>query len=120
MDTKVMHMSQQLSQTYLCSKCKNKVSMDKIRYDTEGTSLVCLDCYGSKTSRSSSLKNEKEPETKAEKIKVICTDCRYKFSLKKGTTAALKCPYCGNNRLVKDQTSVDEIIKEVSSIGEEY
>jgi len=111
------------SNNYLCKKCKKKVMLDKIRYDVNGVDLICVDCYDSKANKpATNLDTEREERhiNSGERIKVICTDCRYKFSLRKGSHIALRCQYCGSSRLVRDQTAVDEIIKEVSGKGEVY
>lgn len=97
--------------------------MDSIRYDTNGRDLICSDCYREKINKKSaniSASSTARKEEVKDRIKVICTDCRYKFSIKPGSNVALRCPYCGKNRLVKDQTSVDELIREVAEKGEVY
>ena len=108
---------------YLCKKCKNNVPMEKIRYDSNGINLVCIDCYNKNAGKAAAKIEKQKLEvdiSSQEKIKVICTDCRYKFTFRKGSNVALRCPYCSGSRLVKDQTNVDELIKEVSQRGEAY
>lgn len=108
---------------YLCNKCRNKVSLEHIRYDTNGRDLICEDCY-SKKSKNEKIErranNKVDSKIQGERIRVICTDCRYKFSIKRNSNMALRCPYCGRTRLVKDETSVDELIKEVAEKGEVF
>lgn len=113
--------------SYLCMKCKNKVRLDDIRYDSNGRDLICEDCYSKKIKKRDSILTEKPAiehnesgNDKGRKIKVICTDCRYKFAIRIGSNVSLRCPYCGRNRLVKDETSVDQLIREVSEKGEVY
>jgi len=111
------------SNNYLCKKCKKKVMLDKIRYDVNGVDLICVDCYDSKANKpATNLDTEREERhiNSGERIKVICTDCRYKFSLRVGSNANLRCPYCSGNSLVKDQTSAEDIINEVASKPELY
>ena len=108
---------------YFCKKCRSKVRMEKIRYDSNGIDLVCVDCYNKNAGKAAAGIEKQRQENNVsseEKIKIICTDCRYKFIFRKGSNVALRCPYCSGSRLVKDQTNVDELIKEVSQRGEAY
>ncbi len=109
--------------SYICNKCKSKVSLGNIRYDSNGKDLICTDCFNVKSKETAKPRQEsakkKTPQI-GDKIKVICTECRYKFSLRVGSNANLRCPYCSGNSLVKDQTSAEDIINEVASKPELY
>lgn len=103
---------------YECSICKDKFKFGKMRYSNNGRRLLCLDCY----KRALKKENEKmvklvtEPKINkfGEAVKVICIDCRYKFSIRKGSKVNLKCPYCGKDKLMKDETTAEKLIDEVS------
>ena len=100
----------------MCSICKEHFPFGEIRYSGDGKRVICKECYGkarekpNKTSQSSQL-TEKAP---AEAVKLICYDCRYKFSFKKGSTARLRCPYCGGDKLVRDDLSAEKLVEEAS------
>lgn len=117
------------SSTYACNVCKHKVGFENIRYGYDGKSMVCTDCYNKVTK---DQKNKKyEPSSLREKIKrdkggqptnnsgiikVICVDCRYKFSLNRNSRVNQICPYCSGSNLTSDNTTADKIVDEVSKM----
>jgi transposase-like protein len=60
------------------------------------------------------LKLEKEKSGDQELLRFICVSCRFKFSVKKGSPKALKCPYCGKTKLmsVKKYKDENDLIKD--------
>lgn len=120
---------------YECVKCKGKFELKDIRYNTD-KKIVCLNCLSNikdnKSKKAEEVKEEIRPELKivnkpykttvvadipditdgTDKIKLICADCRYNFSVKKGVRYKLVCPYCGSNRAVLNNNSADKLIKE--------
>ncbi len=107
---------------YVCKKCSTKVPLSNIRYDSNGKDLICTSCFSSKTKEP--IKAREAPKKKTPQIgdhvKVICTECRYKFAVRVGSNIKLRCPYCSGTRLVKDETSANDIIKEVSEKPDLY
>ena len=65
----------------------------------------------SKEKRKSQSSSAKEP---SDSIKIVCLDCKYHFSIRKGSKVRLRCPYCGNNRLAKDDLTAEKLIDEIS------
>jgi len=45
--------------------------------------------------------------------KWICGKCRYKFTHKSQSKAALRCPYCGGENLVEDNFTAKKLLDEV-------
>lgn len=84
----------------------------------DGKRILCVDCHNkvmeSKEKRKEdSLSAVKEP---SDSVKLVCLDCEYHFSVKKASKVRLRCPYCGNNRLAKDDMTAERIIEEVSKL----
>ncbi len=96
---------------YKCSKCKKEFNFSSIKYD-EGHSLVCVECL----SKRQALKKKEESEKTEgqEAIKLICVSCRFKFSVRKGSLKALKCPYCAKTKImvVKKYKDEDDLIND--------
>lgn len=116
--------------TIICKKCKQKVSLDKVRYDQNGRDLICFECYdktqwamkkagfAERPDPSPTVKlvtPAKKPVEKpknVEKVKYICSMCKYRFSLKKDGEAAKRCPYCGKDSLEEDNFNLNELISD--------
>ena len=106
-------MKMPLTSLYTCTRCKREFSFDNIKYD-ENNRLICVECLEKQK------KVEKKEKLKLEKaevggtIKFICISCRFKFSVKKGSSKAVKCPYCGKTRLmlVKKYKDENDLIKD--------
>lgn len=102
---------------YICDGCKGKFRFKEIRYSSDGKRVVCKDCYSK-----GAMKNQKKKETSevlpnkniSDSVKLICMNCRYKFSLRKKSRFSLICPYCGGKQLMKDDITADKLIEEVS------
>ncbi len=92
-------------QDYLCSRCREKFTFEQIRYD-RSHKIVCKGCLGI-------LEKEEEQKDRMgakdyEKIRFICMDCRFKFSIRRGSRQALKCPYCNKTALMQVKKYKDE------------
>ena len=101
-----------LSPLYTCSRCRKEFNFDNIKYD-DNKKLICVDClHRQKMLEKKSLKAEKPDESQP--INFICVSCRFKFSVKKGSPKEVKCPYCGNTRLmhVKKYKDEDDLIRD--------
>jgi len=97
---------------YTCSRCKKEFNFDNIRYDAD-RSLVCVQCLEKKQKlEKKNLLSERTKEQEA--VNFICLSCRFKFSVKKGSPKALKCPYCGKTKLmlVKKYKDENDLIKD--------
>ena len=101
-----------IRRTKTCQKCKNVVSLDKVRLfpkDKDTNILVCDACCEELKQRG----KDKEPvqNSKANSVPTItyttytCTRCNYSFRADKnkaGVIHNLMCPYCGKpDRLEK-------------------
>ena len=115
------------STLYRCAHCTGQFPFGDIRYTNDGKRIVCLDCYARIMKSSEQLKKEKDyPKTEKAKIapltnmapddgiKLICVDCRYKYTLKNPSSHRAICPYCGKNNLIKDEITTDSLIEEAS------
>jgi DNA-directed RNA polymerase subunit RPC12/RpoP len=103
--------------TYLCTACKKSFPFEKITYASDGN-IVCRDCSG-KIAPSSAKKQGAKPIS-SEPVKLICMKCHYKFSFKKGSNKSLRCPYCSSGDLMKDESTADKIIEDVTKHSKEY
>ena len=103
---------------YTCSICKQQVSSEHIRYNAE-LRTVCAECLKKIGTVAPVQKQKKELRQKAadveeQAIKVICSSCRYKFTLKPHFRPS--CPYCGGSRLQRyDSLTAEGILAQVSS-----
>lgn len=90
---------------YQCSRCKEKFPFGQIRYD-RNQKIVCLKCLGILEKE----RQRKDQMSAADFIKLnfICMNCRFKFSVTKGSRQALKCPYCNNTQLMQVKKYKDE------------
>ncbi len=101
-----------ITSLYTCSRCKKEFNFKNIKYDT-GHSLTCLGCLEQQQKLKSKEVKLGQPEVQ-EEIKFICANCRFKFSVKKGSQKSVKCPYCGKTKLmlVKKYKDEDDLIKD--------
>jgi len=101
-----------LKPLYTCSRCKKEFNFDNVKYDNH-RSLVCVGCLGNqKELNKKELDSEKPDEIKT--IKLICLQCRFKYSVRKGSPKSLKCPYCGkiNVMIVKKYKDENDLIED--------
>src|SRR3989338_9604537 len=109
-----------LTSLYTCTRCKREFNFDNIKYD-EGRNLLCIECLEKKEKlRKKEIILEKPEEQ--EEIKFMCYSCRFKFSVKKGSAKELKCPYCGNKKImvVKKYKDVNDLIKDSMNTKFDY
>ena len=110
-------MKKSLLYPYVCARCKGEFEFEDLRYSNDGKKIFCVDCYN-QISKIDEHENKKieiaQKNTTPESIKLICTNCRYKFSLKKQSRIRVMCPYCGGNKLMRDEITASKLIEEVS------
>ena len=96
-----------LTSLYTCARCRREFNFDNIKYD-HNNKLICVECLGKqqKLEKKEKLSLEKAGEGGA--IKFICVSCRFKFSVKKGSPKAVKCPFCGKTKLMLVKKYKDE------------
>ena len=96
-----------LTPLYTCSKCKKEFNFGNIKYDLD-KALICVQCLEKmeQLEKKERLKSEKQEQQEA--VKFICVSCRFKFSFKKGSPNALKCPNCGKTKLMVVKKYKDE------------
>lgn len=104
---------------YMCDQCKGKFDFGSIRYTSDGKKLVCLGCHDQlkKAAQATEAKNPEIAEAAepvSDIVKVICVKCRYKFSLKRQSRARFMCPYCSGNNIIRDDTTAERLLEEVS------
>ena len=102
-----------LTPLYTCSRCKKEFNFDNIKYDSDNR-LICVSCLDKQKKIEKKEKLNLEKAEKGEEIKFICVSCRFKFSVRKGSPKALKCPFCGKTRLmlVRKYKDEDDLIKD--------
>ena len=109
----------QASGKYLCSSCSKKFNFEDVRYSKDGKDIVCVYCYNDKSKAfekpAGYVDKPAITKTAPNIIKIICAECNYHFSLKRGSTP--RCPYCGGNRLMEDNLTADKLLEEVSRLS---
>ena len=108
-----------LTSLYRCSRCKREFNFDNIKYDSNNkhdsnNKLICVECLEKQQKIEKKEKLSLEKAEEGEEIKFICVSCRFKFSVKRGSPKAVKCPYCGKTRLmiVKRYKDENDLIKD--------
>lgn len=94
-----------LASLYTCSRCRREFNFNSIRYD-EGRRLICVECLQKANKpgkRDAAGKPNENPP-----VNFICIGCRFKFSVRKESPKALKCPYCGKTKLMLVRKYKDE------------
>ncbi|MFC1753848.1 hypothetical protein ACFL96_10735 [Thermoproteota archaeon] len=115
----------QIEQTNLvtCEACSNRVSMKEMKFDLNGTSLICLECYEEQRSRSTrsferkdlgasvAIERRLERAQRAEDyIYYKCDACSHSFS-RKASFVFKKCPNCGDSAVsVIQKNSAQKIV----------
>jgi predicted RNA-binding Zn-ribbon protein involved in translation (DUF1610 family) len=107
-----------------CKRCGKKTIMKNMRYDKDGSSMICIDCLNKEVQLRDpkTLPTHSEPKKAAKKeavTKWYCQDCKYHFE-RKTTAQVSKCPYCGKAGYLMPETKLasDKIIEE--SIDNRY
>ncbi|MBI3026559.1 hypothetical protein HYY70_00445 [Candidatus Woesearchaeota archaeon] len=102
-----------ITSLYKCSRCKKEFNFDGIKYDTDNR-LICVECLDKQKKIEKKEKLNVEEAEEGETINFICVSCRFKFPVKKGSPKSIKCPYCGNTRLmmVKKYKDENDLIKD--------
>lgn len=97
---------------YTCTKCNQDFPFGKIKYDTS-MKIVCHDCLGEKEEEKSPMRRIQERASE-DKVKLICSQCRFQFSLGMSSQQAWKCPNCDSSSLmrVKKYKDADDLINE--------
>ncbi|MAG92004.1 hypothetical protein CMO83_04985 [Candidatus Woesearchaeota archaeon] len=101
-----------LTSLHTCSRCKKEYNFNSIKY-TKDRSIICVNCLGNQQQlEKKEVKIGKPDEQK--KVNFICLNCRFKFSVRKGSPKALKCQFCGKTRLmvVKRYKDEDDLIND--------
>jgi DNA-directed RNA polymerase subunit RPC12/RpoP len=97
----------------ICNDCRNKTSIDNVRYAKNGRDLVCAPCY-TRTPSPKPVDNESERE------KFMCLHCSYLFSRKTTSRTAFKCPNCESENITKPDTlSANSLLDEVT-VGPDF
>jgi DNA-directed RNA polymerase subunit RPC12/RpoP len=96
-----------MSTTVFCAQCKEKVSMNNVRYASNGKELVCKPCMS------------REPadllKQSAERNPYHCMGCNYKFSIRKDSRLTRKCPYCSSEKIVlRNEITSQTVLRDVT------
>ncbi len=102
-----------LTSLYSCSRCRREFNFDNIKYD-ENNRLICVECLDKQQKTEKKEKLSLEKADAGEEIRFICVSCRFKFSVRKGSPKAVKCPYCSRTKLmlVKKYKDENDLIKD--------
>ena len=107
-----------------CNQCKNKFPLKEMRYNREGTQLICQTCFEGQSKPKevklrkskdlfSRLPLSKDPRYSENKIKYTCSNCHYRFSRAEGFDFGNTCPYCGKKDYIKrdSETHTSTLLK---------
>lgn len=95
------------TRTIICKQCRKTVSIDNIRYDKGGNDLICIPCFN----RGSEQPVQKPGDSRE---RFMCLRCNYKFSIRKDSRVARKCPYCASlNITVPQIITAQNVLQEV-------
>ncbi len=106
-----------------CSRCKKSSPIKSMKYDKDGKNLICPECYDYRYNPTEAKKEAKKMKYVAEedpyfekKIKYKCQKCKMGFMIKRRPDLKKRCPYCGGEQIVEQDTelSVNELIREAS------
>ena len=106
---------------YTCTRCRREFGFENIKYD-ENNKLICIECLEKQRKIEKKEKLNMEKAGEGEPINFICASCRFKFSVKKGSSKELKCPYCSKTKLmiVKKYKDENDLIKDSSDPRFDY
>ena len=112
-----------LTSLYRCSRCKKEFNFDNIKYDSDNR-LICVECLGKQKAIEKKEKLKLEKAEEGEAINFICVSCRFKFSVRKGSPKAVKCPYCSKHVKsleghVHDKHKKEKLIRKKGSIHQQ-
>jgi len=110
-----------LTSLYTCTRCRREFNFDNIKYDSNNK-LICVECLEKQEKIQKKEKLSLEKAEEGEEVNFICVSCRFKFSVKKGSPKAVKCPYCSKTRLmlVKKYKNENDLIKDASDPRFDY
>ncbi|MBS3109197.1 hypothetical protein J4227_01585 [Candidatus Woesearchaeota archaeon] len=111
-----------------CKRCNTKTPVRDMKYDMNGSDLICGRCYeikiaakkmprdGSKYADPRKFKLEFTDPLEAKKeVKYFCQHCKFKFSRKKEHGVPKVCPNCNKMSLViQGSTSADTLLRDSS------
>ncbi len=80
-----------ISSTIICTECKQKVSLNNVRYAPNGRDLMCVPCV------QRGPKGKQKPV--ADREKYHCLQCNYKFSIRKDSKLTRRCPFCASENI---------------------
>ena len=99
----------------LCDNCRKHAPIGEMRYDINGTRLICARCRGEKEEARKPRDPKVEPLVKspfggAKINKFQCPKCRYVF--RRSTTYPVsKCPNCGGTKLLRyEKITADDVL----------
>jgi DNA-directed RNA polymerase subunit RPC12/RpoP len=106
------------SRQILCERCRKFVTLSQIRYMPKGNDsrmALCQKCLAL-----FNVEAEKKKKVSDENKRLLnrpsyfCSRCRYKFKFDAGSSANLRCPYCGKSDKVieEKQTDTDTLIRQ--------
>ena len=108
---------------FKCIRCKNHIKKEDLRYDLEGKNYMCKQCLHQVITyyNAKDLRDKEVPMViTSDKIRLICYDCRYKFSVGKDSRLATVCPYCAGHKLLKDEFSIEKVLKDAGNKLHDY
>lgn len=106
--------------TYPCKRCKITVPFKEVHYANNGRDMLCKACYDLTVKKQLVKEKPQEiPKTvsgKPLKEKYLCVKCRYNFTYAK-SEAALRCPLCGHEEVLKDDYTAEKLLHEATQMG---
>ena len=93
-----------------CNECKEKFTLNEMRYSKDGTQLICKACLDTESrpkivnlQPKQGIFSKPIPRRKLSttKVRFTCDNCHYKFTRGEDFDFGMVCPYCGKKDCVK-------------------
>ncbi len=105
-----------------CNSCKNRVSLDTMRYSKDGSGLICENCWN-KQHHGVNLKIKPQTFTKPvdttpkKKVQYTCRSCSFRFSRSLDFRGPKLCPNCGKDTIMYNlPNDADELLRELDRL----
>ena len=108
-----------------CNSCRNRVSLESMRYSKDGRGLICESCWNK---QSTGVSIKVKPQTtfsrqshtgSKKKVEYFCKNCSFKWSRGLDFRGPKLCPGCGRDTVMYNlPNDADELLKELDRMDD--